>query len=85
MSVHYRMKKFCVSSSESSDLGANLKFNTLNLNSLRVSDINLLDGLNDLADLQVLSLFSNNLSEIKGLENLSNLLELRQVNTHRGE
>ncbi|MBA7691699.1 hypothetical protein ES703_100250 [subsurface metagenome] len=51
MSVHYRKKKSCVSSSESSDLGANLKFNTLSLNSLRVSDINLLDGLNDLTDL----------------------------------
>lgn len=51
MSVHYRKKKSCVSSSESSDLDANLKFNTLSLNSLRVSDINLLDGLNDLTDL----------------------------------
>jgi len=40
MSVHYRKKKFCVSSSESSDLGANLKFNILSLN-----------GLNDLTDL----------------------------------
>ena len=74
MSIKYNKKEEKLKSSLSRDLGLDMRFTTLDLKSLGISDINEIEGLNEIPNFQVLDLSNNNISEIKGLENLTSLL-----------